>query len=183
MGSEGKANIEVFFTEGELGELHAFLKGASFEAYRVLGCRRLPSGEFRFAVYAPNAQSVYLVGDFNGWGGEKMEYLPEFGLWCMIRGAWPGQRYKYAVRGCDGHTALKSDPFSFRNELRPANASVVWDFDLCGAPTGGGLLSPDAPVSIYEVHIHNLRRKLKAAAGKEYISAVWGIGFMLTEAS
>ncbi|MBR6429498.1 MAG: 1,4-alpha-glucan branching protein GlgB [Clostridia bacterium] len=182
MGSEGKANIEVFFTEGELGELHAFLKGASFEAYRVLGCRRLPSGEFRFAVYAPNAQSVYLVGDFNGWGGEKMEYLPEFGLWCMIRGAWPGQRYKYAVRGCDGHTALKSDPFSFRNELRPANASVVWDFDLCGAPTGGGLLSPDAPVSIYEVHLGSWEKGLSfAAASSRLIDYVRDMGYTAIE--
>lgn len=153
------------FTEAEQAELRAFLNGESCEAYTVLGAHRMASGDVRFLVYAPNAEGVYLVGDFNDWRWEPMTPIPEFGMWGIIRSACQGQRYKYAIRGRDGSAMLKSDPFSVRNEMRPANASVVWDFAFEKVKNDEKRLAYDKPVSIYEAHIGSWEK------GMSFISA------------
>lgn len=150
----------VYLSDLDRLELYAFIEGRARDAYRVLGARKLQSGKWRFLVFAPHAQAVYLTGDFNDWRGEEMRLLPEFGVWGLEVDACQGQRYKYAVRGCDGRITLKSDPFSLRNEMRPANASVVWDMPLDKIENHERRLAHDKPISIYEVHLGSWEKGL-----------------------
>lgn len=169
---------------GDIERMHisAFLNGSGREAYRVFGCHALGGGRRRFLVYAPNAEAIYLVGDFNNWWGEPMCFLPEYGAWGLVREAYQGQRYKFAVRGRGGKTVLKSDPFSVRNEMRPANASVVWDLDLCPMTAREKRLAYDKPVSIYEVHLGSWEKGLSfVAASTRLIDYVKDMGYTAIE--
>jgi 1,4-alpha-glucan branching enzyme len=153
----------AFVSESDALELRAFLEGRGRESYRVFGSHRTERGRL-FRVYAPNAKNVSLVGDFNDWRGEPMVFVPEFGVWQLEREAIIGQRYKYAVLGADGATQLKSDPFSVRNEMRPANASVVWDLALDNIAPREPRLAHEKPVSIYEVHAGSWEKGLSFVA-------------------
>ncbi|MBO6062311.1 MAG: 1,4-alpha-glucan branching enzyme, partial [Clostridia bacterium] len=163
-------------------ELYAFLEGRGRETYRVLGAHAAGGGKVRFLVYAPNAEGVWLVGDFNDWRGEPMEFLPEFGVWGLVIEARQGQRYKYAVRGPGGHMQLKSDPFSLRNEMRPANASVVWDMPFEKTEDRERRLAHDRPVSVYEVHLGSWEKGLSfIAASTRLIDYVKDMGYTAIE--
>lgn len=163
-------------------EIRAFLEGRSCEAYKVFGAHRVWGDEWLFRVYAPNARSVSLVGDFNDWQGEPMSFVPEFGVWELKRSVYQGQRYKYAVTGADSWTKLKSDPFSVRNELRPGSASVVWDFDYNKVSDGERRLSFDKPVSIYEVHLGSWEKGLSfVGASNALIDYVSDMGYTAIE--
>src|SRR5690606_15847061 len=81
-----------------------------------------------FAVWAPAARSVRVVGDWNGWDGRvhPMRTLGSSGVWeLFVPGVGPGQRYKYEIVGADGSLRLKADPLAIATEMPPANASVV----------------------------------------------------------
>jgi len=122
----------------------------------------------RFAVWAPNAASVQVIGDFNGWGAEPRPLLPAedgSGRWAaFVPGAHHGQRYKYRIRSRHtGQTVDKADPYAFRAELPPATASVIWhlahrwgDDAWMHERTARNALS--APLSIYELHLGSWRR-------------------------
>ncbi|WP_092263746.1 1,4-alpha-glucan branching enzyme [Deinococcus reticulitermitis] len=118
----------------------------------------------RFAVWAPNAQHVSVVGDFNGWNGflHPMERL-DFGFWgAFVPGALQGQRYKFRVTGVGGQTVDKSDPYGTFFEVRPATASIIWQRSF--EWTDGAWLSQrsqgfDRPVSIYECHVGSWARR------------------------
>src|SRR5262249_50475286 len=118
-----------------------------------------------FAVWAPGATSVSLVGDFNGWDGRvhPMRSLGASGIWeLFVPGVAPGARYKYEVRGRDGSLRLKADPVAGETEVPPQTASVVprsthrwsdaeWLERRCRA-------RPYAEaVSVYEVHLPSWR--------------------------
>lgn len=170
------------FSDADRQELEAFFNGSSREAYRVFGARRFDNESYRFLVYAPNAERVELVGDFNDWIGERMERIPEYGVWAAIRPAIKGQRYKYAVTGADGKTVLKSDPFSLRNELRPANASVVWDTEFKNLCDNAGRLAHDKPVSIYEAHLGSWEKGLSfVGASTRMIDYCASMGYTAVE--
>ena len=148
-------------------ELQEFHTGAAVHAYRTFGCHALPGAAgHRFAVWAPHAQRVALVGDFNGWdtAATPMDRLPD-GTWVQtVAGLRDGALYKYAVTGPDGQTVLKADPFAAHCETGPATASKVWALE--------GYVWHDrsylrrraardvyrAPMSIYEVHLGSWRR-------------------------
>ncbi len=115
----------------------------------------------RFAVWAPNAQHVAVVGDFNGWNpfSHPMGH-PEggWGFWSLFMpGAGHGQTYKYAVTGQDGQTTWKADPYATTSELRPKTASVVWQDQGFAWNDAAWMDSrdqgPDRPMSIYELHL------------------------------
>ncbi|WP_431047354.1 1,4-alpha-glucan branching protein GlgB [Roseateles sp. L2-2] len=119
----------------------------------------------RFAVWAPHASRVAVVGDFNGWSGaaHPMRRRDEHdaGIWeVFVPGASRGQFYKYEVTGPDGTVLpLKADPYAFRAQLRPDNASIVE-----GLPAAhplprdrASLNRRDAPISVYEVHAMSWR--------------------------
>ncbi|QNM96083.1 1,4-alpha-glucan branching protein GlgB [Chitinimonas koreensis] len=114
----------------------------------------------RFAVWAPNAKRVSVVGDFNYWNetAHPMRLRRECGVWeLFLPGLEDGARYKYAVLDWDGRTLHKADPLAFAAELRPATASRV--AALPAPPRPGPAAGLDRPVSIYEVHPGSWRRK------------------------
>src|SRR5690606_6639471 len=134
--------------------------------YRVLGAHPVVlDGQegVRFAVWAPNAQGVSVVGDFNHWDGRAhpMRKRIEAGVWeAFVPDVRSGAAYKYEIHDWHGRLLpLKADPVAFRGELRPANASVVhgvpqfaWtDRDWMETRAQHG--ARHAPISIYEVHL------------------------------
>ncbi|KQN37053.1 glycogen branching protein [Sphingomonas sp. Leaf407] len=122
-----------------------------------------------FAVWAPNAQVVSVVGDWNGWDAKRhpMRRRGDVGVWeIFLPDVGPGQAYKFAIRGPDGQLLpLKADPFAFASELRPATASrtaAPIDHDWHDAAHRAHWASIDprrVPISIYEVHAGSWQRE------------------------
>ena len=118
-----------------------------------------------FVVFAPNAQRVSVVGDFNFWDGRRhVMRVRGNGFWeIFVPGARAGDKYKYEIVGSDGQLLpLKSDPVAFAAELRPSTASIVVDAGVvCRSRSGAAhsINALDAPMSIYEVHLGSWRRK------------------------
>ena len=113
-------------------DLHLFREGSHTRLYEKLGCHLHATGA-RFAVWAPNARSVSIVGDFNDWDAQTDRAYVRgdgSGLWELdIAGVQPGQRYKFAIITHDGARLDKADPFATRTEPPPATASVAWAID------------------------------------------------------
>lgn len=108
------------------GGLKRFFEGSWQEAQSLLGAHRTAEG-WCFRVYAPNARSVRVAGDFSDWQGLAMNRWPE-GIWeTTVPQAQVGQSYKYVVEGADGRTRWKADPYGVYSQLRPANASRLWE--------------------------------------------------------
>ncbi len=154
-----------------LGEMDVWLlaEGRHTRIYEKLGVHAATlDGEegFAFAVWAPNASRVAVVGDFNGWDGRchPMRLRRECGVWELFLPQLPeGTRYKYEIKDATGTLLpLKADPFAFATELRPATASVVSrppEETRKGAPEARfPSAARDRPVSIYEVHAASWRR-------------------------
>ena len=118
----------------------------------------------RFGVWAPNAQHVSVVGDFNGWNGfdHPMQRL-DFGYWgAFVPAAQHGQRYKFRVTGADGRTVDKSDPYGLFFETRPATSSIIWDQDFAWSDSdwmNSRSQGFDRAVSIYECHAPSWRKR------------------------
>ncbi|HLU00128.1 MAG TPA: 1,4-alpha-glucan branching protein GlgB [Burkholderiaceae bacterium] len=146
----------------------------------------------RFAVWAPNAKSVSVVGDFNGWDGnvDKMYLHRGAGVWeTFVENARPGHRYKYELHDAAGHLLpLKSDPLARQTEMPPATASVVptgeafnWT-DSSWQEARARRQGHEAPLSIYEVHFGSWRRPEHGEArwdreGQDLIRYVADMGF------
>ncbi len=151
-------------TLGEL-DLHLLIEGRHERLWTVLGAQ--PKGDgTAFAVWAPNALGVRVVGDFSGWGmheGWPMRSLGKSGVWELyVPGATAGQRYKYRILGRDGVWREKADPMARQAEVSPSTASViesssyVWQDDAWMAKRAGSALHR-APMSCYEVHLGSWR--------------------------
>ena len=122
----------------------------------------------RFAVWAPNAKSVSVIGDFNDWdrGSHPMRNHPEAGVWeVFVPAVGPKTLYKYFIRSrVNGYEVEKADPYAFATEMRPSTASKVWnlsDYDWDDAEwmaSRGPKSAHDAPISIYEVHLGSWMR-------------------------
>jgi 1,4-alpha-glucan branching enzyme len=155
-------------TLGEL-DLHLVMEGRHEQLYERMGAHvREIDGVVgtAFAVWAPNARSVSVVGDFNSWDGRlhPMRSLGSSGIWeLFIPDVGEGQKYKFEIRTQDGRLRIKADPLAFATEVPPANASVVhrpqheWDDDawLERRAQKDWLREP---ISIYEVHLGSWRR-------------------------
>ncbi len=118
----------------------------------------------RFAVWAPNARRVSVVGGFNAWDGRRhmMRLRHECGVWeIFLPQVGDGDLYKYEILGADQVVRLKADPFAFRAELRPQTASVVQRLlpGVAVDPARRRANALDAPISIYEVHLGSWQRK------------------------
>lgn len=122
-----------------------------------------------FSVWAPNARRVSVVGDFNGWDGRvhPMRLHPGCGVWeIFVPGIGPGALYKYELKARDGHLLpLKSDPYAFYAEKRPATASIVHGLQPYDWQDGAWMDTRrrdghrlDGPVSIYELHAGSWKR-------------------------
>ncbi|MDP9020120.1 MAG: 1,4-alpha-glucan branching protein GlgB [Actinomycetota bacterium] len=155
-------------TIGEL-DLHLMGEGRHDQLWRMLGAsRRTHQGAtgVSFAVWAPSARSVRVVGDFNGWDGRlhPMRTLGSSGVWeLFVPGIEPGTRYKYEILTQQGHLRVKADPLAFATEAAPGTASVVtesshrWGDDewLRQRRATDPLRRP---LSVYEVHLGSWRR-------------------------
>jgi 1,4-alpha-glucan branching enzyme len=158
-------------------DLHLIGEGTHHELYQRLGAHpiRLNGVEgTRFAVWAPNARRVSVVGDFNGWDerAAPMRLRPG-GVWeLFLPGVRPGALYKYAILSWNGeYRVLKADPFAFAAELRPGTASRVWelggyqwgDAEWLTRPGGGDPLG--GPICVYELHAGSWRPSSAEGSG------------------
>ena len=140
------------------------LNDCTYRAQEYLGCHREGDG-YVFRVWAPNAQAVSVVGDFNFWDHTADPMVRDWeGYWtATVDSARHGQVYKYAVTGPDGRRVLKADPFAFHAETGPATGSKVWD--LGGYDWGDGTWMRgrrqkkwySRPMNIYEMHLGSWR--------------------------
>lgn len=155
-----------------LGEMDEYLlgEGTHKRMWKVLGAHVLTHEGVEgthFAVWAPNAERVSVVGDFNIWDGRRhpMRRRGATGVWeIFVPGLGEGATYKYEIRGPGGaHLPLKADPVGFGSEHPPANASVVRRIEGTFRDEGwmasrAGRHTIDAPISVYEVHLGSWRR-------------------------
>ncbi len=145
-------------------DLYLFAQGEHQQPWHWLGahpCVLDDVAGVQFAVWAPNAEGVAVVGDFNGWNDLRhpMRVLGSSGVWVLfVPGLHAGDRYRFAIRPRgQGRVLYKSDPYGFAFEPRPANASVVWQShyrwqDAAWLEARAHWDWQHAPVSIYEVH-------------------------------
>jgi 1,4-alpha-glucan branching enzyme len=152
-------------------DLHLFNEGTHFRLADKLGAHpmtaRGKAGTY-FAVWAPNARAVSVVGDFNGWDAVHNPLAPRqsSGIWeGFVPGVGVGAVYKYAIDGANG-LRLKADPLARYAEQPPRTASIVWDLDHPWEDAGwmedrARRSALDAPISIYELHLGSWRRSLE----------------------
>jgi 1,4-alpha-glucan branching enzyme len=152
-------------------DLYLFNTGQLFRAYHTFGAHPMKFKRrkgVRFAVWAPNAQAVTVVGDFNDWtdtvGEVTLEKVGMTGVWCgFAPGLAPGIRYKYKLVHADGSSQLKTDPFGFASELRPRTASIVTTLDNYAWQDADWMEHKrnsqpySRPMLIYEVHLASWR--------------------------
>ncbi len=177
-GSAGSFTIEDPYaftpTLGEL-DLHLIAEGRHEELYDKLGAhvREIGIGNHppvrgtSFAVWAPAARAISVVGDFNSWDGRlhAMRSLGSGGIWeLFVPDVGPGTRYKYEILTPDGELALKSDPFAQEAEHPPQTASIVteahhrWSkLDAEWLAQRADLVPLARPMSVYEVHLGSWR--------------------------
>ncbi len=145
-------------------EIYLHGEGTNYESYRTLGAHLMSIGDVegaRFSVWAPNAQAVSVIGDFNHWDRARHPMSHRGGgIWeIFVPGIEQGANYKYSIVSRIGHERQKSDPYAFFAEQPPKTASVVWglsnyawgDADWMRARADRDHLH--SPVSIYEVHL------------------------------
>jgi 1,4-alpha-glucan branching enzyme len=149
-------------------DLYLLGEGNHLRLYERLGAHPLVIDGVEgvaFVVFAPNAQRVSVVGDFNGWDGRRHAMrVRGNGYWeIFVPGPRAGDKYKYEIVSRDGQLLpLKSDPVAFAAEVRPSTASLILDLNKLAkpAPAPSGINARSAPVSIYEVHLGSWKRKL-----------------------
>ena len=150
---------------------YLFGQGTHYEIYEKLGAHpktyKNQDGMY-FAVWAPHAAQVSLVGDFNGWNPDAnpMSVLADSGIWeIFIPGMSVGELYKYAITTTSGKILFKADPYAFSAEYRPGTASVTADInnfkwsDEKWMTARSSMVPEEAPLSIYEVHLGSWRKK------------------------
>ena len=157
----------------EIGELDQYLfgQGTHYEIYKKMGAHKVKSGRktgVYFAVWAPHAKRVSVVGDFNDWDttADIMTREEPLGIYTLfIPGVEEGMLYKYCIETQNGDLLFKADPFANYAEMRPGTASRVTDIsnlkwtDNTWMENRKTWNQDEAPVSIYEVHIGSWRRR------------------------
>ena len=150
-------------------DLHLLGEGTHGRLWEVLGAVTVQDGRTRFAVWAPNARGVDVVGDWNDWHPAPMQAQGSSGVWAVISdGAMAGHRYKYVVHGVDGRSVWKADPMARAAERPPSDASVVagagayaWEDESWMRQRTTCLHSA---MRIYEVHLGSWRHGLESYA-------------------
>lgn len=158
---------------GMISEMDRYLfgEGTHYEIYNKLGAHpktfRKKNGVY-FAVWAPHALSVSVIGNFNQWNLEAnpMKALDTSGIYeCFIPDLGNGELYKYAITTKSGKVLFKADPYAFQAEFRPGTASITCDIsgfkwsDETWMKKREALVPEEAPMSIYEVHIGSWKKK------------------------
>ena len=152
-------------TSAWLGDIDVWLlaEGKHLRPWQKLGAHPTTldgQGGTAFAVWAPHARQVALVGDFNQWRAQPMRLHPACGVWeLFVPGAAVGDWYKFEVSGSDGRRVFKTDPYARETELPPGNAARVCE--PLRPPTARSDAvheRPDLPMAVYEVHAGSWRR-------------------------
>lgn len=182
-------------------DLHLFAEGRHRELARCLGAQAMHVdgvAGVRFAVWAPDARRVSVVGAFNGWDGRRhpMRRRIESGIWeLFIPRLVPGERYQFELLDANGAVRRKADPVAQQAELAPGTASIVADPTPFAWTDAGWLASrrarqaEDAPISIYEVHAGSWQREDRGHGGMpdwdqlaaRLVPYVAGLGFTHVE--
>ncbi|SDI75325.1 1,4-alpha-glucan branching protein GlgB [Dolosicoccus paucivorans] len=147
--------------------IYHFNHGTHRQAYRFLGVHPVTYQDqsgYRFSVWAPNAYKVYLQGDFNDWQLMELDHCPG-GVWTgFVAGAKKGQHYKYGIDHGNGHISYRMDPFGFKHEIAPKDASIIeeltpfeWNDDLWMKERAKTQWL-EKPIQIYEVHFDSWRK-------------------------
>ncbi len=151
-------------------DIYLFNEGSHFRLYEKLGAHPIYAGGqdgTNFAVWAPSAKQVYVMGDFNGWKktSHPLRARGNSGIWeGFIPGVTKGEYYKYyIVSRYEDYRVEKTDPFGIYSEISPKTASIVWDLEY---KWGDGEWmanrrnrnAPDSPLSIYEAHVGSWMR-------------------------
>ncbi len=146
---------------------YLFREGTHNRLYDTLGCHLAADGA-QFAVWAPNAESVSVIGDWNGWSADADPLALRAdgaGIWSgLVKGAQRGQTYKYRIRSrLRGYVVEKADPFAICAEAPPATASRIWSLehdwgDARWMAERASRNALDAPMAIYELHLGSWRR-------------------------
>ena len=154
---------------GEM-DLYLFGQGNHYRIFDKLGAHLMEHQGVRgvlFAVWAPSAQRVSVLGDFNQWDGRRLQMRSrgESGVWeIFVPHLKPGELYKFEIRTAEGTLLIKSDPYGYQNEQRPKNASVVtvldyqWS-DRAWMERRAGRSFREEPLAVYEAHLGSWRRK------------------------
>ena len=156
----------------EIGELDHYLfgQGTHYEIYKKMGSHVIDEKDCKgvyFAVWAPNARNVSVVGDFNNWNinVNRMERGEPLGIYtCFVPEAKKGDLYKYCIQTQAGNYIYKADPFANESELRPGNASRITDIghlkwtDNAWMEKRKNWDHHESPISVYEAHIGSWRR-------------------------
>ena len=166
-------------TIGDIDE-YLFSEGNHRDIYKKLGAHIIEMDGVKgvaFAVWAPNAKRVSVVGDFNNWDGRAhvMRKHPTCGVWdIFVPGIGEGEVYKYEIKTYENYILCKTDPVGFYAEKRPKTASIVFDLnhytfnDAQWMAYRESYNSFDKPMSIYEVHLGSWRRK--GEHGESYLT-------------
>src|ERR1700761_8243722 len=159
-------NYSLFTDE----DIRNFQAGTHYRIYELLGSHKvtvLGTEGYYFAVWAPNATAVSVIGNFNAWAPEAFPLfvrLDRSGIWeGFIPHFRTGEVYKYHIRGYNGGTLDKGDPYASFWEMRPQTASITWELDYHWQDkewmqTRKAHNALDAPYSIYEVHLASWMR-------------------------
>lgn len=168
-GSKPITDNTAFITDFDL---HLFSHGTFYKVYEKFGAQINNNNGIegvQFTTWAPNADSISIIGEFNGWteGKNVMQRLNDAGVWTLfIPGLKEGDVYKYSIRShVDGQYRRKSDPYCFRSEMRPKNASIVhdinryvWNDDEWMEKRSNNNSLKDKPFNIYEIHLGSWKR-------------------------
>ncbi|MCU9808317.1 1,4-alpha-glucan branching protein GlgB [Paraclostridium sp. AKS46] len=151
--------------------INLFKEGKHFRSYEFMGAHKVQKGKEKgitFTVWAPNADQVYLSGEFNDWNktSHPMKNLEKSGIWNIFIPKMDFRDlYKFNVVDKNGNSKLKSDPFAFYSQMRPETASIVFDIDNYSWKDKKWIEKrekttyKDLPMNIYEVHLGSWKRK------------------------
>lgn len=165
-----QASEEPWASDFTTFDQHLFCEGTHSRLYEKLGCHagfENGAAGAHFSIWAPNAQRVFVTGDFNDWsaGAHPLSACGDAGIWSgFVAGAQHGGAYQYCVIPKDGgDRQSKTDPFSWRLEGAPRHASFVWDLDFTWTDADwlrerARRNSISAPISIYELQLGSWRR-------------------------
>ncbi|TMW71774.1 1,4-alpha-glucan branching protein GlgB [Alteribacter natronophilus] len=145
-------------------DIYLFHQGTHYRSYQFMGCHEVTFENqtgFRFTVWAPHAREVGVAGDFNHWesNGHKLTRLTDQGLWSgFFTDVQPDTAYKYEITTAQGDRILKSDPYAYYSEVRPATASVAhrhntYEWQDSNWQEMNRARNPhESPLNVYEVH-------------------------------
>jgi 1,4-alpha-glucan branching enzyme len=152
-------------------DLHLLTEGTHYRSWEKLGAHSIKNDQMQgtfFTLWAPNAENVAVIGDFNGWqsAANPLARINDSGYWQgFVAGVGQGALYKFAITSkFNNYRVEKTDPYAFHCEIRPASASVVWDYAGYSWQDSDWMAARRdhhhaAPISIYELHLGSWMRR------------------------